>query len=64
MKQAKLILPKTDGRTLNANRAKIVDADTGEEIETARSITVNIPLSGVITATVEILISEVEFTEV
>lgn len=62
MKRAKLILPcgSPKAMMLNGSCAKLVDADTGEEIECCGSITLNIPIDGVIVAQTNISISEIE----
>jgi hypothetical protein len=58
--------PKTGFRIVANNHvgfdAKIYDLSTGREVDEASNISVNIPLDGVITADVEIVISEIDIT--
>lgn len=66
MKRAKLILPKHGlGRegVLIGKDAKLVDADTGEELVCCQDITLKLPLDGLAVAQTDILISEIELIE-
>jgi hypothetical protein len=60
MKRAKLILPSGGKSLILGREAKLVDADTGEELVCIGDITLRIPMDGAITAGVDIQISEIE----
>lgn len=65
MKRAKLIIDSelVEGGALRSCAAELVDADTGERLEICRVVGLSLPSMGVIRATVEIAISEIELKE-
>lgn len=65
MKRAKLLLPKYGlGEGLLVGKdAKLIDADTGEELVCCQDITLRLPLDGLAVAQTDILISEIELVE-
>lgn len=66
MKRAKLIIPRRvdGGHFLMSHMAKLVDADTGEEIECVSDIQLNMPLQDAMSVTATILISDIELRDV
>lgn len=64
MKRAKLLLPKGPNYiALDGRAAKLVDADTGQELQCCGEITLKIPIDGPILAQTDILISEIEVVD-
>lgn len=65
MRRAKLILPKYglgEGMLVGKD-ARLVDADTGEELVCCQDINLRLPLDGLAVAQTDILISEIELVE-
>lgn len=61
MRRAKLVfVNQPDGQVILGGSVKLLDADSGEEIECIGDITVSCPLDGVVMANVAVQISEVE----
>ena len=40
--------------------AKLIDADTGEEVQVAQDIKINLPMNGIVTVDVRLAVAEIE----
>lgn len=59
-KRVKLIIGRNSSGVRLGRNARLVDAETGEDIPGIRGMVLNLPLNSIATVTAEILVDEIE----